>query len=56
MCSIAALEEDGVPSSPSSQGRAAVIEFGFDDYDSIEKDGIISTRELVSKLLTQWER
>ena len=33
-----------------------MISFDFDDYDSIEQDGVISVKELVSKLLTQWER
>ena len=42
--------------SDDDLARKAVISFDFDDYDSIEQDGVISVKELVSKLLTQWER
>ena len=42
--------------SDTNAARGVVVEFNFDEYDIIEKDGAISTKELVTKLLTQWER
>merc|ERR1711865_32064 len=42
--------------SDDDLAREMVIHFSFDEYDSIEKNGIISTKELVVKLLTEWER